>query len=77
MMASDRDVIDFFATSGNNAAVSVNDLQNMKDWVTENRTLASPATADDVVDAMYQFLDDQTFAKKRREHTPTRIGNQP
>lgn len=77
MAATDRDIIEFFALSGNNPVVSATDLQDMKDWLTESRGLEEEATADDLVDAVYRTLDQQTFAKKRRDHMPTRIGNQP
>ncbi len=77
MATTDRNVIELFASTGNHAPVSVADLQDMKDWVTENQDLPNPATASDLVDAWYKMLDEQIAAKKRSDFIPTRIGNQP
>jgi hypothetical protein len=65
-MATNQTVKDFFASSGNNPEVSNTQLTKISDWLTEHKGLDAPATADDLVDYIYQTLREQVLAHRRR-----------
>ena len=64
MAATNQDIKDFFALSGNNPAVTNGQLATLAEWFTSITSIASP-DADDFVDYLYDTLRQQVVAYTR------------
>lgn len=71
MPATNQDLKDFFAFTGNNPAVTNGQLQSVSDWLTEHKGLETPADADDLVDFLYESLRQQVVSFKRQNTVVT------
>lgn len=70
MAATNQDLKDFFALTGNNPPVSNAQLQDLADWLSEHAGIETP-TANDVVDFVYKTFREQIVAFKRRRVNQT------
>lgn len=70
MPATNQNLIDFFALTGNNPSVTNQQLTDLSDWLTDHIGLDAPADADDVVDYIYKTFREQVIAHKRAATTP-------
>ncbi len=65
MAATNKDIKDFFALSGNNPAVTNGQLSDLAAWFTSITSIESP-TPDDFVDHIYKTLKGQVISHKRQ-----------
>lgn len=66
MAATNQNLKDFFALSGNNPALTNAQLTDLSDWLTDHNGLSVPADVDDIVDYLYDTLRQQVISYKRR-----------
>lgn len=71
MAASNQDLKNFFALSGNNPTMTNAKLTKLAAWLTLKKTAPVSATADDVVDHLYEYLDQQVRSDLKNKTVTT------